>query len=880
MIPSTNRTTHTHTTTILLLRRNNTGISANDDDLGRRPRRRTRSLLLKAKKTTPDGHREEAEDEDDYLRLAKRLTTEELTEIARERRDEYFGEHKIITFSPKVFVPLTFACRDKCAYCTFVKEPSEDENMYLTEKEVLAIARKGKERGATECLFTLGDRPEAKYARAKQELEDEHGCKTTVEYVAKCARLVLEETGLLPHINCGLLTLEELRMLKKVSVSQGLMIEQVSERLMEFGMAHYNCESKKPKARLQNLRNAAKAQIPFTTGILVGIGETEEERVETLIEIRKVANEFKSNDDDGGFLGEIIVQNFRAKDDTAMRDFKEPTMDDFIRAVALARICFDKNVTIQAPPNLTPGEEDGWRLLLNAGINDFGGISPGVTPDYVSPECDWPALQKLSKICREEGMSLVPRLAAHPRFLGKALSDSGFIDEKVAPYVRALSDASGLARGNEWSPGAIEGELCGGKSANIVALNGAVECSISTNSSSSYSRSNETKISKAIAKCKTTIATIEDIALLFEARGDDFDLICAEANELRFEQCGDIVSYVINRNINYTNVCEFTCHFCAFSKGKFGETATRDKPYCLDSEEISRRTKEAWEKGATEVCMQGGIHPDFTGDSYLEFLKAAKAGAPKMHVHAFSPLEILHGATSLSISVKEFLQMLKEAGLGSLPGTAAEVLDDTVRSEICPDKLNSEEWISVIKSAHDVGIKTTSTIMFGHVDSETTSSWAKHLVQLRELHRETKGITEFVPLPFVHFKAPIYERGRSRRGPTMRECVLMHAIGRLVLGPVGITNIQASWPKMGPSFAQSLLFAGCNDVGGVLMNESITRAAGSKFGQEINVCEMESLIHQAGRTPRLRNTLYEDANEERRLKGIANANVSVVIVKT
>jgi 7,8-didemethyl-8-hydroxy-5-deazariboflavin synthase CofH subunit len=346
---------------------------------------------------------------------------------------------------------------------------------------------------------------------------------------------------------------------------------------------------------------------------------------------------------------------------------------------------------------------------------------------------------------------------------------------------------------------------------------------------------------------------------------------------LRQEQCGDIVSYVINRNINYTNVCEFTCHFCAFSKGKFGEEATRDKPYCLDSEEIARRTKEAWDKGATEVCMQGGIHPDFTGESYLDFLKAAKTGAPNMHVHAFSPLEIHHGATSLNVPIKDYLKMLKDAGLGSLPGTAAEVLDDAVRQEICPDKLNSEEWLSVVKSAHQVGIKTTSTIMFGHVDSETHVSWSEHLLALRELHRETNGITEFVPLPFVHFKAPIYEKGRARKGPTMRECVLMHAIGRLVLGPIGIKNIQASWPKMGPSFASNLLFAGCNDVGGVLMNESITRAAGSTFGQEFNVVEMEALITRAGRVPRLRNTLYENANEERRMVGIENAHKSVVV---
>ena len=830
------------------------------------------------------------------LEMSASFSTKKLAKLANEKREKYFGN--VVTFSPKVFVPLTFACRDKCGYCTFVKEPEEEEedkeeekkrkNIFMTEEEVLSVAREGKKNGATECLFTLGDRPEAKYPAAKRELEEKLGCASTVEYVAKCAKRVLEETGLLPHVNCGVLTVEELKLLKKVSASQGLMVETTSERLMEPGMAHFECESKRPSVRLNTLRNAGKAKVPFTTGILVGIGETAEERVKSLLEIRKLAEE----EDGGDCIGEIIVQNFRAKEDTRMKDDRESTLDELVRAVALARLCFDEKVTIQVPPNLTPGEEveDGWRALLNAGINDWGGISPGVTPDFVSPECEWPALKTLSAVCREEGRSLVPRLAAHPRFIGEKMN--AWIDEEVAPHVRVLSDAGGFGRGMHWSPGSEE--RASGMSSddgdgisvtNLVSVNGAVEPGSSSRNSRDNNKSNNNdrisssrnKINRAIEKCMATKATVEDVALLFETRGDDFDFVCSKADALRQEQCGDIVSYVINRNINYTNVCEFTCHFCAFSKGKFGEEATRDKPYCLDSEEIARRTKEAWDKGATEVCMQGGIHPDFTGESYLDFLKAAKTGAPNMHVHAFSPLEIHHGATSLNVPIKDYLKMLKDAGLGSLPGTAAEVLDDAVRQEICPDKLNSEEWLSVVKSAHQVGIKTTSTIMFGHVDSETHVSWSKHLLALRELHRETNGITEFVPLPFVHFKAPIYEKGRARKGPTMRECVLMHAIGRLVLGPIGIKNIQASWPKMGPSFASNLLFAGCNDVGGVLMNESITRAAGSTFGQEFNVVEMEALITRAGRVPRLRNTLYENANEERRMVGIENAHKSVVV---
>ncbi|ACO64371.1 hypothetical protein MICPUN_83126 [Micromonas commoda] len=757
----------------------------------------------------------------------------------------------IVTFSPKVFVPLTFACRDRCGYCTFAKDPEAGSKIYMSLEQVIEVAERGRVAGATECLFTLGDRPEALYPAAKHEL-NEMGFESTVDYLAHCASAVLARTGLLPHCNAGVLTRTELAKLREVSVSQGLMLESTSDRLVdEPGAAHFNCESKRPATRIRTLDLAGELDVPFTSGILVGIGETREERLDALFAIRESDRKWR------GHVQEVIVQNFRAKENTGMRDWPEPSLDELAWTAACARLIFGPVTQIQVPPNLTPepddaagggpvGDREGWRRLLRCGVSDWGGVSPGVTPDHVSPEAPWPHLSELARVTAEEGYSLVPRLAAQARYVTEGLER--WIDARLAPYVRVLADSEGFARASGWCP------------ASLAALEHSQLCEVDGGAKSDFDSHSQTQMDIDEAA----------VATLLRARGADFDAVCAAADEARAAQCGDVVTYVVNRNINYSNVCTLSCAFCAFSKGPAAEEL-RGKPYLLAMEEITRRTAEAWARGATEVCMQGGIHPDFTGDDYLAILAAAKAGAPGIHVHAFSPLEVSHGAQTLGLTHREFLKKLKDAGLGSLPGTAAEVLDDPVRAQLCPDKLDTDSWLELVATAHDAGVPTTSTMMFGHVDTDGPDAWARHLLRLRNAHvasvsRNGRGFTEYVPLPFVHFEAPAYRSGYARRGPTLRECVLAHAVGRLTLGAAGLTNVQASWVKMGPEMAGELLRAGCNDLGGVLMNESITRAAGARHGQEMSAATMEGIVAGVGggRVARVRTTAYGDAPAGRR----------------
>ncbi len=343
-----------------------------------------------------------------------------------------------------------------------------------------------------------------------------------------------------------------------------------------------------------------------------------------------------------------------------------------------------------------------------------------------------------------------------------------------------------------------------------------------------------------------------DIVSLFAVEDDDFQAVVHTADGLRREVVGDAVTFVVNRNINYTNICLHHCSFCAFSKGG-GARDARGPAYRLDLEEIARRSVEARAAGATEVCLQGGIHPAYTGDTYLSIVQAVKAATPDMHVHAFSPLEVFHGARTLGLSLEAYLRRLKAVGLATLPGTAAEILDDEVRDRICPDKVNTAEWLEVMETAHEVGLRSTATIMFGHVDHPR--HWARHLLRLRALQARTGGFTEFVPLPFVHMEAPIWRRGQSRSGPVFREALLMHAVARLVLHPL-VANVQTSWVKMGREGAALALQAGANDLGGVLMNESITRAAGGVNGQLMGVDDMQALAEGIGRNAVQRSTVY------------------------
>ena len=756
----------------------------------------------------------------EVLALAEETDLPALMQAASELRDR--GHGPLVSFSRKVFIPLTQLCRDVCSYCTFAHPPRAGEAAYLSAEQVLAIASAGARAGCREVLFTLGDKPELRYGAAREAL-GRLGHASTLSYLAEMAALVLHETGLLPHLNPGVMSREEIERLRPVSVSQGIMLESASERLTLRGGPHFGSPDKLPAVRLATIRAAGEAAVPFTSGILIGIGETRRERIEALLALRDLQNEF-------GHLQEIIIQNFRAKPGTRMAEAAEPDLDDHLWTIAVARLVFGPTMNIQAPPNLNPGVLPS---LIAAGINDWGGVSP-VTPDHVNPEAPWPALEALREETAAAGKTLVERLAIYPAY---ARDPTRWLEPALrTPVLRAI-DAEGLARMDRWMTGvdvalpAIPRRGSGGD--GIAPL-----------------------LDRAVAGKGLGEA---EIVRLFGARGDEFHRVCEAADRLRAEVSGERVSYVVTRNINYTNICYFRCQFCAFSKGKLSENL-RGRPYDLALEEIQRRVVEAWERGATEVCMQGGIHPDYTGATYLAICRAVKEVVPEMHLHAFSPLEIWQGAATLGRSVRDFLAELREAGLGSLPGTAAEVLDDEVRAVICPDKIKTEQWLQVMEAAHGVGLRSTSTIMFGHVDR--LEHWARHLLRLRSLQARTGGITEFVPLPFVAMEAPIYLKGRARGGPTYREAVLMHAVARLALHPI-IPNIQTSWVKMGPEGAAQCLRAGANDLGGTLMNESITRAAGAAHGQEMAPERMEALIRSLGREPIQRTTLYKDAPAER-----------------
>jgi FO synthase len=737
------------------------------------------------------------------------------TEAARLR--DAFAPGRI-TFSRKVFIPLTRLCRDVCRYCTFATTPSDLPSPYLDLDEVLAIARAGRAAGCDEALFTLGDRPEARYPVAQRWLEA-RGYASTVDYIAKAAAAVIESTGLLPHVNAGVLTEDEYRQLKPVAASMGLMLESTSQRLCERGGPHHGCPDKWPQVRLESLAAAGRAGVAMTSGILIGIGETRRERLEALFALRDLHAAH-------GHLQEIIVQNFVPKADTPMRDMPAASLDDLCWTIAMARLIVGTDISLQAPPNLN---RHGLRRLVAAGIDDWGGVSP-VTPDHVNPESPWPAFAALARDTEATGRALVPRLTIYPRFVQQP---QRWLETGLRTAVLRRADASGLARETDWEAGVASPPPERRRRLRLATPLDAV-------------------LARAAAG---TRLTEPDIVTLFEARGGAVDAVVAAADSVRRLRNGDVVSYVVNRNINYTNICTHRCGFCAFSKGR-SHASLRGPAYLLDYDEVAQRAVDAAARGATEVCMQGGIHPSFTGETYLDLLRAVKRAVPTMHVHAFSPLEVAHGARTLGLTPQAFLERLRDAGLGSLPGTAAEILDDPVRDLLCPDKLRTHEWLAVVEAAHSVGLRTTATIMFGAV--EAPISWARHLLAVRDLQARSGGFTEFVPLPFVHMEAPLYRRGLARRGPTWREAVLMHAVARLVLHPL-IGNIQASWVKLGPEGAAQLLSAGVNDLGGVLMDESISRAAGASHGQQLDATRMRELITSHGRRPQQRTTLYADA---------------------
>ncbi|HJN49747.1 MAG: 5-amino-6-(D-ribitylamino)uracil--L-tyrosine 4-hydroxyphenyl transferase CofH [Pseudomonadales bacterium] len=777
----------------------------------------------------------------EIMLLAEQAGYPQLQSAAAAIRDQ--GHANVISYSRKVFVPLTHLCRDVCHYCTFARVPRKVQAPYLLPEEVLKIATAGAEADCKEILFTLGDKPELRYKSAREGLSA-LGHQSTISYLGEVAELVHRESGLLPHLNPGLMSADELKDLRKNSVSMGIMLESASTRLMEKGMAHHGSPDKLPARRIETIRLAGEAAIPFTSGILIGIGETRLERIESLLLLRELHAEH-------GHIQEIIVQNFRAKADTQMENAEEPDLQELLWTIAMARIIFGAHMNVQAPPNLSPGV---LQQIVAAGINDWGGVSP-VTPDFVNPEAPWPHLQDLADETAAAGKLLIERLAIYPAY---AMDTNRWMDDGLSSAVLGKIDGQGFASTELWSAGAVIDP----PQRDINLLSGIPM--------SSTSRHLQSILDRALAAEELSE---EDIVSLFRARGSEFAHVCRAADEMRSRVVGDKVTYIVNRNINYTNVCYFRCQFCAFSKGKTSENL-RGKPYDLAPEEIMRRTREAWSRGATEVCLQGGIHPDYNGKTYIDICHTIKQVTPDIHIHAFSPLEVWQGAHTLGVELEDFLGQLKQAGLGTLPGTAAEILDDEVRATLCPDKINTSQWFEVMEAAHKVGFNTTATIMYGHI--EEYRHLARHLMRLRALQKKTGGFTEFVVLPFIHMEAPIYLKGKARKGPTFRESILMHAIARLVLHPY-FRNIQASWTKLGHKGVHACLNAGVNDLGGTLMNESITRAAGASHGEETTPEHMEALIRSAGRTPEQRTTRYQPVSPEQQEKSFGAADLQAPV---
>jgi FO synthase len=772
------------------------------------------------------------------------LPLDQLMAAARDVRDAATGVR--VTYSPKVFIPLTMLCQDRCGYCTFAQPPARLEAPYLTPDQVLTIARQGARAGCHEALFTLGERPELRYPVAATWLE-EHGYASTVEYLAAMCALVRDETGLLPHANAGALDRDELALLRAVSPSQGMMIESLNGELD----CHHGSPDKTPARRLATLEAAGELQIPFTTGILVGIGESRQDRIDALVAIAESHARH-------GHVQEVIVQNFLPKPGTTMHRARPCPEDEYLDAIALARLVLPAEIHLQAPPNLS----DDFGVLLDAGIDDWGGVSP-ITSDHVNPERPWPALDRLREVTEARGFVLAPRLTIYPEW---ALDPARWLDEAMRFPVLDRSDAEALGRDD---PGAVFPERMTAKDdvgtgAEVVAISSRRNTSTAWSSGAPVAPPVLIPSASAVRPVRGAVHEVlqgvldgqevghEQIVTLFSARGPEVVAVAEVADELRRRAVGDAVTFVRNRNINYTNVCTFKCRFCGFSKGPLSLNL-RGTPYLLTLEDMQERTREAWAVGATEVCLVGGIHPSFDGDYYVDVCRAVKDAVPDMHLHAFTALEVTEGAKRLGEPLEDYLRRLMDAGLRSLPGTAAEILDDEVRAELCPDKIDTQEWLDAHRTAHGVGLRSNVTIMFGSI--EHPDSWARHLLATRDLQKETGGFTEFVGLPFVHMATPMYLQRRSRRGPTFREVLLMHAVARITYDG-WIDNIQGSWVKLGLDGIRQLLQAGVNDLGGTLMDENISRAAGAEHGTDVTPDDFRALVEPLGRTLVQRSTLY------------------------
>jgi FO synthase len=817
------------------------------------------------------------------LLQAKGSDLADLTATAARVRDAGLaaaGRPGTITYSRKVFIPLTRLCRDKCHYCTFVTVPGklrrEGHGMFLSPDEVLDIARRGAELGCKEALFTLGDRPEDRWPEAKEWLEAE-GYDDTLAYVRAMAIRVLEETGLLPHLNPGVMSWTDLQRLKPVAPSMGMMLETTATRLWsEPGGPHYGSPDKDPAVRLRVLEDAGRSNVPFTTGILIGIGETFDERAESLFAIRKVARQYHG-------IQEVIIQNFRAKPDTVMRGMPDAELDELAAAIAVARLILGPSARIQAPPNLVDGE---YVRFIEAGIDDWGGVSP-LTPDHVNPERPWPHIDQLAEHTAASGFALRERLTIYPEFIQRG---EPWLDPRLLPHVTALVDADTALADEAVKPEGLPWQEPDEGFATAAGGTGRTDLhrTIDTTGRTADRRDDfddvygdwealreqaapgmvpdrvdaDVRTALSVAADDPTKLTDAEALALLHADGAALDALCRIADDVRRDVVGDDVSYVVTRNINFTNVCYTGCRFCAFAQRRTDADA-----YTLSLSQVADRAEQAWEVGATEVCMQGGIHPDLPGTAYFDIARAVKERVPGMHVHAFSPMEVVNGATRTGMSIREWLATAREAGLDSVPGTAAEILDDEVRWILTKGKLPTATWVEVIKTAHELGIRSSSTMMYGHVDQP--HHWLGHLRLLAEIQQETGGFTEFVTLPFIHTNAPVYLAGIARPGPTARDNRAVTAMARLLLHP-HIPNIQTSWVKLGAEGAAEMLRSGANDLGGTLMEETISRMAGSSYGSYRSIQDLIAIADLAGRPARQRSTTYGEVPADRQAVGLAS----------
>ena len=790
------------------------------------------------------------------LLAARGDALEELLDVAGRVRDAGLvdaGRPGVVTYSRKVFVPLTRLCRDRCHYCTFATVPGRLPAPFLTVDEVLEIARAGAALGCKEALFTLGDRPEERWRQAREWL-DEAGYDSTLAYVRACAVAVLEETGLLPHLNPGVMSWAELQRLKPVAPSMGMMLETTAEV-----PAHEGSPDKDPAVRLQVLEDAGRHAIPFTTGLLVGIGESLQDRAETVFAIRAAHRRH-------GHVQEVIVQNFRAKDDTAMRSTPDASLEEYVAAIAVTRVVMGPRMRVQAPPNLVDLAETA--LLLRAGVDDWGGVSP-LTPDHVNPERPWPQIDALARMTAASGFELRERLTAHPPYLAEP-----WLDPRLAPHVSALAADDGLA--NDVLPKGLPWQEPDGGLVSTGRTD--LHASVDTTGRSADRRSDfddvygdwaalqvpaqvprldhDVAAALRVARDRPASLTAEQALALITADGVDLEAVCSLADDVRRDTVGDEVTFVVNRNVNFTNVCYTGCRFCAFAQRRTDADA-----YSLSLDEVGARAAEAWDVGATEICMQGGIDPQLPGSAYLDLARAVKTAAPGLHLHAFSPMEVVNGAARTGLSIEDWLVRARESGVDSIPGTAAEILDDEVRWVLTKGKLPAAAWVEVVTAAHRLGIPSTATMMYGHVDEPR--HWMAHLRLLARLQAETGGFTEFVPLPFVHHNAPVYLAGLARPGPTLQENRAVHAMARLLLHG-RIANIQCSWVKLGTAGCRTMLAGGVNDLGGTLQEETISRMAGSQHGSRRSVAELEEIAAGVGRPVRQRTTTYGEVDPERR----------------